>query len=172
MGSHTDFCDRIIGAKYTLPVVAKDNKLNTQHSDTKQAVAEECYDNSILNTYKLLTDIETTLNQKALSYKMIYFSDHALVNIKHSPYYSHGSGKLFSKKALEVPLIFISQQPVTQNSINSRYYLSDFPHTFADWIGVSADQIDYRRSILSPLFTPALQSNKVIDDAFNVRNIE
>jgi hypothetical protein len=71
-----------------------------------------------------------------------------------------------------VPLIFISQQPVTQNSINNRYYLSDFPHTFADWIGVSADQIDYRRSILSPLFTPALQSNKVIDDAFNVRNIE
>ena len=167
MGSHTDFCDRIIGAKYTLPAAEIDHQ-----RDTKQAVAEECYDNSILNTYKLLTDIKTTLDQKALSYKIIYFSDHGLVKIKHSPYYSHGSGKLFSKKALEVPLIFISQQPVTQNSINSRYYLSDFPHTFADWIGVSADQIDNRRSILSPHFEAALQHNKVIDDAFNVRSIE
>jgi glucan phosphoethanolaminetransferase (alkaline phosphatase superfamily) len=167
MGSHTDFCDRIIGAKYSLPAAKIDDKLTT-----KQGEAEECYDNSILNTYKLLTEIKTTLDQTALSYKIIYFSDHGLVKIKYSPYYSHGSGKLFSKKALEVPLIFISQQPVTHNSINSRYYLSDFPHTFADWIGVSADQIDYRRSVLSPLFTPALQRHKVLDDAFNVRNIE
>ncbi len=163
MGSHNDFCDRIEGAKYTLPT--------PQKIERKHNTIEECYDNTILNTYKLLTEIQTKLDAEKLNYKITYFSDHGLVKIKPSPYFSHGSGKLFSRKALEVPLLFISQEPVQKSSLDVSYYLSDFPHTFADWIGVSADQIDYRRSVLNPDFKAELQSHKVVDDAFKVRNI-
>lgn len=162
MGSHNDFCDRIEG----MPLRLEPKELDT---------AEECYDNSILNTYHLITELKTQLDDSNLSYKMLYFSDHGLVEIKRSPYLSHGSGKLFSRQALEVPLLFISQKPLMsaeQKAITARYYLSDFPHTFADWLGVTADQIDFRRSVINPKFDPNLQPGKVFDDSFRVQLID
>jgi len=132
MGSHFDFCSRIW------------KKAKFPNTDSRLS----CYYNSIHNGFQLIMDSLLLLQEKKLSYEAIYFSDHGLVKSNKSPYLAHGAGKQFSPEAVDVPLIFFSDQIVSKQLIQKNYFLRDFPHTFAHWIGIQAKGIDHTKSIL------------------------
>jgi glucan phosphoethanolaminetransferase (alkaline phosphatase superfamily) len=162
IGSHQDFCQRIDPLSKRLPLLAS-NQLTPQ---------QECYDNSILNTYDLLMSFQQALAQSTHSYRMIYVADHALVPTSKAPYYLHGTGNRIAKTAFEVPLIFFEDSPVNKNIIHDSYFLTDFPHTFADWLGVSASKLNPQLSILNPDFDSTLQKKVIIDDKFTIRSYQ
>lgn len=156
IGSHQDFCQRLDSKSKRLP-------------KSEQKEQQECYDNSILATYDLLTSLKDILTQSKYRYRMLYVADHALVATDKPPYYLHGTGSLISKTALEVPMIFFEDTPVELKRINQSYYLSNFPHTLADWLGIQAAQINVKLSIINPSFDPKLQQDYIIDDRFQPR---
>jgi glucan phosphoethanolaminetransferase (alkaline phosphatase superfamily) len=158
IGSHQDFCQRIDTLSKRLPT----------QMDKQLAPQQECYDNSILSTYDLLTSLQGALDKSGLSYRMIYLADHALVPSTKAPYYLHGTGNRIAKGAFQVPFIFFEDAPVNNKRIKQRYFLDDFPHTFADWLGVNATQINQQLSILNPDFDSRLQTDHVIDDKFKM----
>ncbi|NRB82044.1 MAG: sulfatase-like hydrolase/transferase, partial [Saccharospirillaceae bacterium] len=136
IGSHFDFCER------TKNAIKLDDAYRAQlHND------QNCYDDSILNTSIFINKVVSLLKSTSLDYEVIYFSDHGLVDIESKPY---GVGNLFQRKALEVPLIFISSSKTNSDVQNTTYYMRDFPHTFAEWLGVTATQIDYTKSVFHP----------------------
>jgi glucan phosphoethanolaminetransferase (alkaline phosphatase superfamily) len=159
IGSHQDFCQRL----------APHSRRLTVSADKPLGRIQECYDNSILSSYDLLKSLQQTLTESRLSYRMLYVADHALVKSNKAPYYFHGTGNRLAKAAFEVPFILFEDSPVVTKLINHRYFLSDFPHTFADWLGISAAQINNNLSIINPGFVPRLQDDNVIDDKFNIK---
>ncbi|QFI38287.1 phosphoethanolamine transferase [Moritella marina ATCC 15381] len=138
IGSHADFCER-----------TKDASILNDAYRAQLKNDQNCYDDSILNTSIFINDIVSLLKKSAVDYEVIYFSDHGLVDIERKPYKSHGVGNLFQRKALEVPLIFISSNKSGNQIQETTYFLRDFPHTFAEWIGVRAEQIDYTKSVFN-----------------------
>ncbi|MCJ8348821.1 phosphoethanolamine transferase [Moritella sp.] len=139
IGSHFDFCER------TKNAIKLEDAYRAQLNND-----QNCYDDSILNTSIFINKVVSRLKSTSLDYEVIYFSDHGLVDIERKPYKSHGVGNLFQRKALEVPLIFISSSKTNSDVQNTTYYMRDFPHTFAEWLGVTATQIDYTKSVFHP----------------------
>ena len=139
IGSHFDFCER------TKNAIKLEDAYRAQLNND-----QNCYDDSILNTSIFINKVVSLLKSTSLDYEVIYFSDHGLVDIERKPYKSHGVGNLFQRKALEVPLIFISSSKTNSDVQNTTYYMRDFPHTFAEWLGVTATQIDYTKSVFHP----------------------
>ncbi|NQZ92169.1 MAG: sulfatase-like hydrolase/transferase [Moritella sp.] len=139
IGSHFDFCER------TKNAIKLEDPYRAQLSND-----QNCYDDSILNTSIFMNKVVSLLKSTSLDYEVIYFSDHGLVDIENKPYKAHGVGNLFQRKALEVPLIFISSNKTNSDVQNTTYYMRDFPHTFAEWLGVTATQIDYTKSVFHP----------------------
>jgi glucan phosphoethanolaminetransferase (alkaline phosphatase superfamily) len=137
IGSHPDFCSRIKDTKYRLEDGASLEK------------DVNCYDNSVLNTSMLISDIIKYLKPFDKDYELIYFSDHGLVDINERPFKVHGVGNEFERKAVEVPFFFISSSQKENKILNRTYFLRDFPHTFADWIGVKADEAVSSKSIFN-----------------------
>jgi glucan phosphoethanolaminetransferase (alkaline phosphatase superfamily) len=137
IGSHPDFCSRIKGTKYRL------------EDGTSLEKDVNCYDNSVLNTSMLISDIIKYLKPFDKDYELIYFSDHGLVDINERPFKVHGAGNKFERKAVEVPFFFISSSQKENEILNRTYFLRDFPHTFADWIGVKADEAVPSKSIFN-----------------------
>lgn len=45
------------------------------------------------------------------TYRIIYFSDHGLMSVNVPPYLIHGTGSHFSRQAVEVPFIAMSNDP-------------------------------------------------------------
>lgn len=139
IGSHFDFCER------TKNTIKLEDAYREQLKDD-----QNCYDDTILNTSIFINKVVSLLESTSLDYEIIYFSDHGLVDIERKPYKSHGVGSLFQRKALEVPLIFISSSKTSSDMQNTTYFMRDFPHTFAEWLGVTATQIDYTKSVFHP----------------------
>jgi len=139
IGSHFDFCER------TKNSIKLEDPYRAQLKND-----QNCYDDSILNTSIFMNKVVSLLKSTSLDYEVIYFSDHGLVDIESKPYKSHGVGSLFQRKALEVPLIFISSSKTNSDVQNTTYFMRDFPHTFAQWLGVTATQIDYTKSVFHP----------------------
>ena len=154
IGSHVDFCQRLEGSNIS---IFKEDSGNSQI---------DCYNSSIHQTVEFIKEIQLSLNENNSNYKIIYLSDHGLVDINEPPYKTHGAGHFFKKEAVEVPLIFINNDVSKGKTIERTYYLRDFPHTFAQWTGIKADQIDLSKSILSDQLT---QEPYVIDHAQELR---
>jgi len=154
IGSHFDFCER--------------TKNSIKLEDPYRAELkndQNCYDDSILNTSIFMNKVVSLLKSTSLDYEIVYFSDHGLVDIESKPYKSHGVGSLFQRKALEVPLIFISSSKANSGIQNTTYFMRDFPHTFAEWLGVTAAQIDYTKSV----FYPGIEQEKyVVNDSAEI----
>ncbi|PKH08067.1 phosphoethanolamine transferase [Moritella sp. Urea-trap-13] len=154
IGSHADFCER------TKDLVKLEDSYRAQLSND-----QNCYDDSILNTSLFMNKVVSLLKSTSSDYEVIYFSDHGLVDIARKPYKSHGVGSLFQREALEVPFIFISSSKTNSNVQNTTYFMRDFPHTFAEWLGVTATQIDYTKSV----FHPDIKQDKyVVNDSSEI----
>ncbi|EDM67783.1 hypothetical protein PE36_17500 [Moritella sp. PE36] len=154
IGSHFDFCER------TKNAIKLDDSYRAKLSND-----QNCYDDSILNTSIFMNKVISLLKSTSLDYEVIYFSDHGLVDIENKPYKTHGVGNLFQRKALEVPLIFISSSKTNSDVQNTTYYMRDFPHTFAEWLGITATQIDYTKSV----FYPGIKQEKyVLNDSSEI----
>ncbi len=151
IGSHFNFCDRIEGAPRRLP-------------GTIENVYLDCYDNTVLNTYALLEQVQAELSARQLSYRLVYLSDHGLVATSRKPYLTHGNGKLFSPRALDVPMFFLEDHKVDQALLDRRYFIRDFPHTFAHWMGIEAQQTRVNLSVLSDSFRESSQSAYGLND--------
>ncbi|MEH6448990.1 MAG: sulfatase-like hydrolase/transferase [Oleispira sp.] len=136
IGSHSDFCKRTSEALFSV----------TKRQGVKDI---DCYHDSILNTFHFIKGVQSMMISEKLKYKIIYLSDHGLVDVEDAPYKVHGAGRLFSREALEVPLIFIDDSKAKGVMKDATYFLRDFPHTFADWIGVESLNIDETKSVLS-----------------------
>ena len=136
IGSHSDFCKRTSEALFSVT-----KRLGVKDLD--------CYNDSILNTFHFIKEVQSIMISKGLKYKIIYLSDHGLVDVEDAPYKVHGAGRLFSREAVEVPLIFIEDSKGKGVMKDATYFLRDFPHTFADWIGVESLNVDETKSILS-----------------------
>lgn len=144
MGSHSYFCAR----------VWKKVKFDFNNSKTN------CYYNSIHNSYEFIKEIRDILESTNKSYKGIFIADHGLIKSNRSPFFVHGTGSKLKKEAFYVPMIFFDSQNIESKMINKEYYLRDFVHTFATWIGVKADKIDHELSVLNP--NMKVQDNYVI----------
>lgn len=151
MGSHADFYQRSQLGKYKLPETTS----KYYH-----------YDNTIYNTHMLLEDLREMLAARTTDYKICYFSDHGLAKVDSKPYLTHAVGKLFCYDAASVPLFFIDNNDLPGKVIDKTYYMRDFVHTLADWLDISAQQVDTSCSILSSSFIE--QNEFVLDDALNV----
>lgn len=154
IGSHADFCERTKNA-----IKLEDTYRKQLNND------QNCYDDSILNMSIFINKVVSLLKSTSLDYEIIYFSDHGLVDIDIKPYKTHGVGNLFQRKALEVPLIFISSSKTNSNVQNTTYFMRDFPHTFAEWLEVKAKQIDYTKSVFHPTIK---QEKYVLNDASEI----
>lgn len=148
IGSHYDFCRRSKEGKYKLKGI-DENKLS------------DCYDNSIFNTFKLINEIQAILSDRAISYQMVYFSDHGMVEVERRPYIVHGVGSKITKQAFEIPLIFWDSDIKGKTSINIEYYMKDFTHMLSLWLGIKSDQLDDKKSVLSSDYN---SEKFVIDD--------
>ncbi|NTS76254.1 sulfatase-like hydrolase/transferase [Catenovulum sp. SM1970] len=158
IGSHPDFCSRVTFGK---------NKLKKSN----QVEELECYDNSILQTFELISTIQSILKTELLSHSIVYFSDHGLVTAQTKPYLKHGVGKLFSEKAVDVPFFFITDTQDSYRVIDKTYFLRDFPHTFAQWVKIDAKQIDRSKSILNHDHSKLKQAPYTLDSKLGIREL-
>lgn len=138
IGSHYDFCKRSSDGLYEM--------LSFQNT------VIDCYDNSIFNTFKLIEDLQSLLVDSQLKYKIIFFSDHGMVETEEFPYIVHGVGKKFSEKAVDVPLIFWDSSQTGLNVLKKRYMMKDFIHTFSDWLGVKSNMYNKDLSVFSDAY--------------------
>jgi len=137
IGSHPPFCKR--------------SQFYEKHIKNFNATNEKsCYKDAIYNTEIYINKINSIMSKTANPYKIIYFSDHGLSDVKYSPYKVHGVGKAFSLDAIHIPLIFINSESKEPGKlVKKTYFMRDFVHTFSDWMEIDANQIDHNKSIYS-----------------------
>ena len=158
MGSHANFCDR--------------TPENYKKIKTERNKLLDCYDNSILYGFDFLVSVRDMIKKEGLSYSMFYFSDHGLVESKSSPFLIHGAtDDIFTPKAVEIPFFMITEQSNQEPKMFKRSYnLRKFYATFAEWIGITADQIDYKDSVFHPE-SSELSDNRILTGSYKIKTI-
>lgn len=118
MGSHSDFCQRI------------------RHQPSFQLINKNmsCYFESILQTDKLIENVNQLLQQQEQSYSVLYFADHGLSQregfndiLRHNFVY---------KQNYEVPLIQFSSDDTKRTYINAQKSGFDLINGMAEWLGI------------------------------------
>ena len=134
IGSHPNFCERV--------------DYGTKKKQTDQRI---CYNDSIKYLLHFISGVEQIAKKYNNNYKIIYLSDHGLTTIAQAPYKIHGTGTKFSKDAVHVPLVFINSKSKNKEAIffDKKYYLRDFPHTFAEWAGINNKHIKKELNIIN-----------------------
>ena len=140
IGNHPDFCKRASNMPYPLPA-----DLTSHEKDS------DCFNKVTFNTEVFLKEIKQYLEQQNLEYEVIFLSDHGLAHIDHSPYRAHAGGKLFSEEAIHVPFFMFGSSIKVRSYDKAPYYLRDFPHTFSEWVGVSAAEVERNKSSFNQL---------------------
>ncbi|WP_232096116.1 phosphoethanolamine transferase [Serratia rubidaea] len=126
MGSHSDFCERLNGAK---PAFSFDNQDLSCYLSTYRKT-----DDFIQQTYRLL-------QQTQRPFKLFYFSDHGLArhNIGGKFYLRH-SGEF--KQNYEVPLVILSDNATRHRQIATPYSAFNFIQLFARQTGITITRPD------------------------------
>ncbi|NAZ47391.1 sulfatase-like hydrolase/transferase [Vibrio toranzoniae] len=156
MGSHYDFCKRF------------DKGISLQTSDNKYLA---CYSKSVAYGVTFLEKVRDLLAMYDKTYKMIYFSDHGLTSVNVPPYLIHGTGSHFSRQAVEVPFVTMSDDPQETKTHSVKYNLRDFPDTFAQWVGISSEQTEQNKSIFNTKYI-GKEYDSVLTSEFKVRKID
>ena len=113
------------------------------------------YDRAVLNTDYVISEIISSVQQKASNSAVLYLSDHGeeLDNLKF-----RGHNESFATKSMfEIPFfVWQSQENKKNNPLffdNDRKYMSDdLFHTLADFLQINSDEVDSTRSIFSTSF--------------------
>lgn len=146
LGSHPEFCSRV-WAPVFVNTAGIPKEIN-------------CYDDSIRNTMLLVSKlIDMT---RKYGGKLIYTADHGVAEVDEPPYLTHGVGKHFSVKTLQVPLFIWDSHSQSNMIINKTYYMRNFVHTLADFLNIEAEGIKYHLSILSDDYNPSVEEEYVI----------
>ena len=156
MGSHYDFCKRF------------DEEISLKPSDNKYL---ECYSKSVAYGVAFIEKLRDLLTMHDKTYKIIYFSDHGLTSVNVPPYLIHGTGSHFSRQAVEVPFIAMSNDPQETKIHSVKYNLRDFSDTFAQWIGISSEQTEQNKSIFNTKYT-GKEYDSVLTSEFKIRKID
>lgn len=129
--------------------------------ESKVTINVNHYDNAVRYNDFIVNEIIKELKEKNLVSSVTYFSDHGEEVYESVDFMGHH--EYFSTKAMyEVPLLFwFSDKFKEQTSLDldfikgqtdKKYILEDFPHTFADLIGVDFEGFDANKSVLNKSF--------------------
>ncbi|ARV10397.1 hypothetical protein BTO05_12380 [Winogradskyella sp. PC-19] len=142
------------------------NKFQSEEKSSKNEIIDT-YDNSVLYTDFILSEIIESvkkLNQKSA---VLYFSDHGEEVYDVADYFGHFEDKPTSTM-YEVPF-FVYMSPTFEKADNfvvdeaRPYMLDDFPHSLTHFLGIESELLDNSRSIFSEDFKPRkriIQENK------------
>ncbi|CAK2685889.1 hypothetical protein VCRA2133E348_1590001 [Vibrio crassostreae] len=81
----------------------------------------------------------------------------------------HGSH--FSRQAVEVPFIAMSNDPQETKIHSVKYNLRDFSDTFAQWVGISSEQTEKNKSIFNTEYI-GKEYDSVLTSEFKVKKID
>lgn len=143
-GSHYNACDRINEDD----LIINSNQYQYQYIN--------CYISSIKNTDSLIEQIYTILMHKNENFSILYFADHGLVHKDHGPLtmdlkqrtgitlanYEHPSQFHY-----DVPLFNISSDSSQQIKCKSFKSPTNFLNGLANWIGITATQLNPNYSL-------------------------
>jgi len=140
IGNHPDFCKRASNMPYPLPA-----ELTSHEKES------DCFNKVTFNTEVFIKEINQHLEQQSFEYEVIFLSDHGLAHVDYPPYRAHAGGKLFSEEAIHVPFFMLGSSNKERSYDKAPYFLRDFPHTFSEWIGVSAAEVVGSKSSFNQL---------------------
>ncbi|MCP4971094.1 MAG: sulfatase-like hydrolase/transferase [Arcobacter sp.] len=125
-------------------------------NNTKKSKIIDTYDNAILYTDFVVSEMIKTVQQEELKSALIYFSDHGEEVYDTSDFFGHFEDKPTSTM-YEVPfLVYMSpsfERPLDFTIDESRaYMLDDFPHSLTHFMGIESDLLKKERSIFSDKF--------------------
>lgn len=149
MGTHFKYENR-----YPDSLKNKFNSALNKSLSEKEKINNE-YDRAVLNTDYVISEIISSVQQKASNSAVLYLSDHGeeLDNLKF-----RGHNESFATKSMfEIPFfVWQSQENKKNNPLffdNDRKYMSDdLFHTLADFLQINSDEVDSTRSIFSTSF--------------------
>ncbi|MFA0012597.1 sulfatase-like hydrolase/transferase [Vibrio lentus] len=156
MGSHYDFCKRF------------DEEVSLKTLDNKYL---ECYSKSVVYGVTFLEKVRDLLAMYDKTYKIIYFSDHGLTSVNAPPYLIHGTGSHFSRQAVEVPFVTMSDDTQETKTHSVKYNLRDFSDTFAQWAGIDSEQTELHKSIFNTEYI-GKEYDSVLTSEFKIRKID
>ncbi|WP_299112989.1 phosphoethanolamine transferase [uncultured Winogradskyella sp.] len=151
-------------------------KFSSAEENKKDEIIDT-YDNSILYTDFILSEIIDSvknINQKSA---VLYFSDHGEEVYDVANYFGHFEDKPTSSM-YEVPF-FVYMSPTFERpegfvvDESRPYMLDDFPHSFAHLIGIESDSLSKSRSIFSDNFKARkriIQENIDFDEFKSIEN--
>ncbi len=156
IGTHSDYKKRY--PENFEHFQGRNTRTKIQHSNSEKIVNE--YDNAVLyNDFIIRNIIESTRKEKKMAY-LVYFSDHGdevfdtMDLMGHNEY--HGTKPMY-----EVPFLiwtsdeYKAKRPEFENmsqSLDRKYNLQDFIHSFSDLSEINFNLYDSSRSIFSPDF--------------------
>lgn len=128
-GSHENACSRIT-----------ENDLIFKKIDYYYSYLN-CYISTIKQTDNLLEEIYSKLEKTKKSFSMIYFADHGLEHreIGDRLYFNNS---IRGKLNYDIPLFKVSSDDSQRKTCNSFKSALNFTNGLANWLGISADQLD------------------------------
>ncbi len=141
------------------------NKFSSDDKNKKYRIIN-AYDNAILYTDFVVSEMINTLQQEKAKSALIYFSDHGEEVYDTTDFFGHFEDKP-TPAMYEVPfLVYMSpsfEKPLDFSIDESRaYMLDDFPHSFTHFIGIESEPLKKSRSIFSSHFLPRM---RIIQDS-------
>lgn len=113
-----------------------------------------CYLYSVTQTDNFLASLHQQLKNSGKSFSMIYFSDHGLAFNErgtHSEYLSHNDK---FQQNYEVPLFITASGDTRQRVIKTARSANDFMSLFAEWSGISSQEVTPQYQFVSEQRAP------------------
>ncbi|MGF1817787.1 sulfatase-like hydrolase/transferase, partial [Vibrio splendidus] len=145
-----------------------DEEISLKPSDNKYL---ECYSKSVAYGVAFIEKLRDLLTMHDKTYKIIYFSDHGLTSVNVPPYLIHGTGSHFSRQAVEVPFVTMSDDTQETKTHSVKYNLRDFSDTFAQWAGIDSEQTELHKSIFNTEYI-GKEYDSVLTSEFKIRKID
>lgn len=134
------------------------------------------YDNAVRYNDFIINEIISMVKEKNTLSSVVYFSDHGQEVFDSIDYMGHNEYTP-TKAMYEIPLLFWFSEKykdhyrnnisALENKKNRKYILEDFPHTFADVVGIRFNRFEKNRSIINNSFVERvrlIKDNKDFDE--------
>lgn len=131
------------------------NKFSSEINNKKNNIIDT-YDNAILYTDFVVSEMIKIVQEEKVKSALIYFSDHGEEVYDTEDFFGHFEDKLTSTM-FEVPfIVYMSANFYKPSDFmideTRAYMLDDFPHSFSHFIGIESELLKSERSIFSSQF--------------------
>lgn len=133
MGSHPKTCDRTQG----------------KYRDFVHSTETSCYLYSITQTDNFLQQLQQQLHSSGLNYSLIYFSDHGMAFKEKGTKNEFLTHDDKYQQNFQVPMFITSSGDTKHQIIKAARSANDFLQLFAQWTGISSEQIKPRYRFIS-----------------------